>query len=245
MAIVACEYLFDPALGANFVVGCVDGSEFVVRDLDKLFRHTLRDQRVRMVLADEFAVGGLNLVIAGIMGDAQNSVGVGQVRSHILFANACKVGICKPEDRRNVAQIGEFVLMDFPIGLGDVEQTIEQFFKHSGVVRKHPGDLSGIGLISGGGFARLIENPRNILSFLGRNLEDPSKSPDFVWRYHTVCLGELRTECDHGYRKTNLLGRIRSTSLGRVLPRLIVQMACANADECAQWPTDREPGRAT
>jgi len=46
-----------------------------------------------MVLADEFPVGGLDLVIACVMGDTENGIGVCQVRAHVLLTDAREIGI--------------------------------------------------------------------------------------------------------------------------------------------------------
>ena len=197
-----------------------------------------------MVLADKLAVFRLDRVIVRIMGHAKHRVGVGLIGTHILFANTGKVGLGKTEDRRHVPEILQFVLMDFAIGLGDMEQAVQQLFENGRVAGEHARDLPGIGFVSGGGFAGLIEHPGNVLGFLGGHLEDPAEGTDFIGRHHAIGLGEFRAQRDDRNGKADLPGRIRLDGLRCVLTRLVHEMACACADQRAQRSADHEPGRA-
>ncbi len=59
---------------------------------DEFLRHAAGDQAVGMVLAHQEAVGALDLRIAGIVGDAEDGVGIGLVRPEMRGADAAEFG---------------------------------------------------------------------------------------------------------------------------------------------------------
>src|SRR5690349_2968496 len=71
----------------DFVEGGVDNCQLVGGEADELLRHAARDQLVGMVLAHEQAIGGAHLVVAGIVRDAQDDIGIVLVGSDMGGAN--------------------------------------------------------------------------------------------------------------------------------------------------------------
>ena len=204
---------------------------------------------VGMVLARQLAPGAAHRIVAGRVGDAEHGIGVGGVGAEIFLADAREGGIVEAEDARHIGDVFGFLVDDAAIGLGDVEQAVEQFLEDGGVGGEHAGDLARIRLVSGGGFARLVEHPGDVPDLGRRHLEDLAEGGDLVPGHHAVGLGELGAEGDDGDGEADLLGRVGSGLGARFggqfggLAR-IVDVTGDAADQRAERPAKRKAGGA-
>ncbi|MCH7631265.1 MAG: SDR family oxidoreductase, partial [Proteobacteria bacterium] len=119
-----------------------------------------------------------------------------------------KLGFGKAENPRDVFEVGIFRRMVNPIGHGDMKQRPQQILEHRRAVPEHPGDLPGVGLVSGAVLARHIENPPDIFGLMGGDLKNPLEDIDLLAGDMAVGLGHLGGKRNYADRESDLPGRL-------------------------------------
>src|SRR3546814_18993074 len=79
-----------------------------------------------------------------------------------------------PEDLRDPRKKSQFLLMHQPVGLGDMEQAVDDVFEHRAIlaaIAAEIGELRGIGLVAGNVLPRQIVEAGGIARLLGRKIE--------------------------------------------------------------------------
>ena len=146
----------------------------------------------------------------------------------------------KPEDRGDLLQIGELLLVYHAVGAGDVEQPVEQFLQHRRVVPEHAADLLGVGLEAAGVLARLVEQAADVLELVGRDVEHLLEGGDLVVGDPAVGLGHLGAEHDDGDREGDPLGCVRRLALAPGRAQFVDRMAGGRSDQRAQGAAERK-----
>ena len=72
--------------------------------------------------------------------------------------------------------------MQHAIGLGDLEQPVENVFQHGGIADEQPRDLAGIMLEAGDVLARQVEDAPDIGFFFRRHAEDAAEDVELLPR---------------------------------------------------------------
>src|SRR5882724_6287324 len=98
----------------------------------------------------------------------------------MLGPDALEIMIAEAEDARHLPQIVELGGFHLPVGLGDMEQAVEQLFQDGGLTPEHARHLPGIGLESKRRIAGLVEDAGDILHLLLRHAEDLLEGIDLV-----------------------------------------------------------------
>ncbi len=184
----------ESALCLDPVERAVDSGEFVCGEPDELLGHAARDQAVGMVLAHEPAIGALDLVLAGIVGDAEHDIRIGGIRLEVTCADAAKLVRSEAENVGHALQELRFAGMEYAIRLGDLEQAIQDVFEDCWVAGEQPRDLSGIGLESGGIALRQVEHSTHIGFLLGGDAEESLECADLVGGNDAIRLGHFCRE---------------------------------------------------
>src|SRR3546814_3464109 len=104
-----------------------------------------------MVLYYQLAVGGTDFRVAGVAADAEDAEGVALLlRHHVGGADAIPGARIEAEDLGEPAQVGNLLLGHAAVGVGDVEEAVQQLLQHGRVVGEHAGELACVGLEAAG-----------------------------------------------------------------------------------------------
>ena len=112
----------------------------------------------------------------------------------------------------DTAKEGQFPLVDQSIGLGDMEQAVDDAFQHFAIVMAgtaETGQPLGIGLVSGNVLTREIIKTGNVSRFFFGKIEDLAEGAHLGIVNDAVSLRHLGGECDNRDGKGNLAPRLR------------------------------------
>lgn len=210
----------------NFFVSDIDRRELLVRDRDKLLRHTARNQRVRMIFTHKAMIGLAQIITRNIGRNAEDQIRIGLVGPQMARPDTRELDFREAEDVSNRAQIFKFGRVDILVRLSDVKERVDDVFEHGRIISEDRGDLLGIGL-----------KARNVLlsdtidtvyvRLLGiRHFHDFFKGADFRIRYLTVSFGHFGRKRDEGDGEDNFLVGKRTVD---------DKVACHRTDKSAQW----------
>src|SRR3546814_9023778 len=82
------------------------------------------------------------------------------------------------------------------VGVGDVEEAVQQLLQHGRVVGEHAGELACVGLEAAGVLARLVEHPADVLHLVGGDAEHLLEGVHLLAVDVAVGLGELGAQPD-------------------------------------------------
>ncbi len=150
-----------------------------------------------MVFAHQAAIGLFQFVLARDIGHAQDHIRVGQFRREMSGADAAEFIGRETENFRHPFQERRFARMQHPVGLGDLEQPVENVFQHRRIADEQPRDLAGIDLEAGDILARHVEHAAHIGFLLRRHAEGALERFQFRLAHHAVGLGHLAGQRDH------------------------------------------------
>ncbi len=103
----------------------------------------------------------------------------------------------KAEDVRDALEERGLARMEDAVGLGDLEQPVEDVFQQRGIAGEHLGDLAGIGLVAGGVLLRQAEDAVDAGLLAWRDAEQTMEGLDLVVGHRAVGLRHLGGERDH------------------------------------------------
>ena len=196
----------------DHLIGGVDRREPGRGDRDELLRHAARDQPVGMVVGDQLAVAPPHLVERQSALDAEHDIGIGVAEIDVAGQDALVVRLVDLEDLGDAVQEIALALMQHAVGLGDVEQPVEDILQHRAVLAaraaqpRHP---LGIGLEAGDVLLGEVVEPRDVARLVGRHREDLLEGADLVLRDDAVGLRHLGRKRDHGDREGDLAAQLR------------------------------------
>ena len=112
-----------------------------------------------------------------------------------MRAKACS---SKPKISATRGEIGKLALVHRSVGLGDVEQAVEDVLQHGGIVGEQARDVARVGLEAGDVVLGEIVDAADVLLLAGRDGEDAAERVDLRARHHAVGFRHLGGERDHG-----------------------------------------------
>jgi hypothetical protein len=134
-------------------------------------------------------------------------------------ANMRESRVVEAEYLRHPLQITELALMHGAIGLGDIEQAIQDVLQHGPVVGQKPGHVARIDLEAGGVPFGEVVDAIDVPLLAGRNREDAAEGVDFGASDHAVGLGHLGGERDHGDGEGRLPAHLAVGEAGQRRPK--------------------------
>src|SRR3954469_11760787 len=100
-----------------------------------------------MVFHYQLPVMALQLVIAHARLLPQNVVSVTLRWSRVARLDVAELGVSDAKSLGNLSKKLQFVWMEHPVGLGDVEQAFQHVLEQLAVALEHGGELVGKGLV--------------------------------------------------------------------------------------------------
>jgi hypothetical protein len=163
---------------------------------------------VGMMIAHQLAIVPAHLLVADKGFNAEDDIRVVLRRRQMPRLDAGKVAGGEAEDFRDAFEIGKLALVDRTIGLGNVEQTVDDVFENLRAPGEEARQLARIGVIARDILLGEIEHARHAAKLALRHVENLLERDDLVARDNAVGFRHLGAERDDADGKGNRHFRI-------------------------------------